>query len=286
MIRYTLLPSTYHHLERILVEDLPHGLETTIFSSLRRIILSETPGYAIEQIKLHKAKYEYDNQDYLLENTSSVLQNISKVSLSNHSNVTSDCYKFKFKGPGTITSGHFGSDGQIIVCNEDQYICNVTTEEELDISFVVRHSYKNLTQCYSNYQMNNLQSYGQGYLTVRSVCNPIERVSCNNIEKGSISIAIKSRCAIDALAVVNQAAKRIKSHLEDLRNELFKPILKDNIDTIISDKSTLKDLRQYNVHTILELLLFVHDSSLDHIKKIGHNRLQEIQLILRAKNIL
>ncbi|MFA5000938.1 MAG: DNA-directed RNA polymerase subunit alpha [Candidatus Paceibacterota bacterium] len=107
------------------IEGLYPGYGHTLGNSLRRIILSSLPGWAITSIKIDGVNHEFSSIAGVKEDMINVILNLKKVRF----NVVGDesqVIKFHFKGGKEATAKDLEVPGQVEVINPEQYIANVS----------------------------------------------------------------------------------------------------------------------------------------------------------------
>ena len=101
------------------------GYGHTLGNSLRRIILSSLPGWAITSLKIDGINHEFSSIAGVKEDVINVILNLKKVRFQVVGD-ESQVIKFNFKGGKEATARDLQVPGQVEVINPDQYIANVT----------------------------------------------------------------------------------------------------------------------------------------------------------------
>ncbi|MFA5291122.1 MAG: DNA-directed RNA polymerase subunit alpha [Candidatus Paceibacterota bacterium] len=107
------------------IEGFYPGYGHTLGNSLRRIILSSLPGWAVTSIKIEGVNHEFSSVAGVKEDVINIILNLKKVRFQ----VTGDdsqVVKFHFKGGKEATAKDLQVPGQVEVMNPDQYIATVT----------------------------------------------------------------------------------------------------------------------------------------------------------------
>ncbi len=107
------------------IEGFYPGFGHTLGNSLRRIILSSLPGWAITSIKIEGINHEFSSIAGVKEDVINIILNLKKV----HFQVIGDdsqVIKFSFKGSKEATARDLQTPGQVEIINPDQYIATVT----------------------------------------------------------------------------------------------------------------------------------------------------------------
>lgn len=115
------------------VEGLYPGYGHTLGNSLRRIILSSLPGYAITSVKIDGVQHEFSTLTGLKEDVITVILNLKRVRFKVIGDDTQVC-RIHMKGAGEAKAGDIKCPGQIEVMNKDQHIATLTDKNSvLDI---------------------------------------------------------------------------------------------------------------------------------------------------------
>lgn len=107
------------------IEGFYPGYGHTLGNSLRRIILSSLPGWAITSLKIEGVNHEFSTIPGVKEDVISIVLNFKKIRFC----VVGDenqTIKFHFKGGKEATAADLELPGQVEVSNPDQYIASLT----------------------------------------------------------------------------------------------------------------------------------------------------------------
>jgi len=107
------------------IEGLYPGYGHTLGNSLRRIILSSLPGFAITSLKIEGVDHEFSTISGVKEDVINIILNLKKIRFK----VASDepqVIKFSAKGSKELTAGDLEAPGQVEVINKDQHIATIT----------------------------------------------------------------------------------------------------------------------------------------------------------------
>lgn len=109
------------------IDGLYPGYGHTLGNSLRRIILSSIPGFAITQIKIEGVAHEFSTIEGVKEDVINIILNLKKVRFK----VVGDdpvTLKINVTGPKDLTAGQIEVPGNVEIVNPDHYICAVTSK--------------------------------------------------------------------------------------------------------------------------------------------------------------
>ena len=107
------------------IDGLYPGYGHTLGNSLRRIILSSLPGYAITAIKIDGISHEFSTIEGVKEDVVAMILNLKKVRFK----VVGDekqIVELTVKAPKEVTAGDIKTPGQVEVVNPEQKIATVT----------------------------------------------------------------------------------------------------------------------------------------------------------------
>ena len=86
------------------VEPLERGFGTTLGNSLRRVLLSSLPGYAITSVKIDNVLHEFSTIPNVKEDVTEIVLNLKGVILKIHGDDPKIMY-IEANGSGEITAG-------------------------------------------------------------------------------------------------------------------------------------------------------------------------------------
>ncbi|NLB36682.1 MAG: DNA-directed RNA polymerase subunit alpha, partial [Clostridiales bacterium] len=87
---------------KFIVEPLERGFGTTLGNSLRRVLLSSLPGYAITSVKIDGILHEFSTVEGVKEDVTEIVLNLKDVILKLHDNGPRTIY-IDAKGPCEVT---------------------------------------------------------------------------------------------------------------------------------------------------------------------------------------
>ena len=91
---------------KVILEPMERGFGFTLGNSIRRVLLSSIPGFAITQVKIDGVVHEYSTLDGVQEDVVDVLLNIKKIALKMH-NTTEATITLNKNAEGPVTAGDF-----------------------------------------------------------------------------------------------------------------------------------------------------------------------------------
>lgn len=153
------------------IEGLYPGYGHTLGNSLRRIILSSLPGYAITSVKIDGVSHEFSTMDGVKEDVITMILNLKKVRFK----IVGDepqTVSLSVKGPKDVRAGDIKTSGGVEVVNTDLYLCTVAGKTELNIEMNLE---KGLG--YVPKEVLSREKVEIGTIALDAIFTPIRRVS-------------------------------------------------------------------------------------------------------------
>ncbi|MEK7152018.1 MAG: DNA-directed RNA polymerase subunit alpha [Patescibacteria group bacterium] len=289
------------------IDGLYAGYGHTLGNSLRRIILSSLPGFAITSVKIGGVPHEFSTIEGVKEDVITILLNLKRVrfNLTTNEPQTVSC---SIKGPKVVTAGDLTAPGQVEILNKDQHIAEITKKGvTLDIEMTVEKGLgyvaKEVLQKGKkvdigtialdaiftpirrvNYEVENMRvgertDYNRLRMTVETDGSLTPREALEN----SIDIMIKQ-----LKAIVGFKEEQVKEEMGETSSEegggkeekkLDADILKTRIETIGFSPRILNALTNANIRTVGGLARKKEEDLLD-IEGLGNKGIQEIKRAL------
>ena len=143
---------------RFEVEPLERGFGITLGNSLRRILLSSLPGYAIDTIKIDGISHEFSTVPGVTENVTDLILNLKQVCLKSDDRDQKEL-SIRAKGPCEVTAADIVTDSSLTVVNKDLHIAYVDENSELniDMTAIKGRGYREGTRAnYEDLSLNSL----------------------------------------------------------------------------------------------------------------------------------
>lgn len=153
------------------IEGLYPGYGHTLGNSLRRIILSSLPGYAITSVKIDGVNHEFSTIDGVKEDVITMILNLKKVRFQ----IVGDepqTVNLTIKDAKEVLAGDIKTTGGVEVANKDLYICTVTGKTNLNIEMTLE---KGLG--YVPKEVLSKDKVEIGTIVMDAIFTPIRRVS-------------------------------------------------------------------------------------------------------------
>jgi len=289
------------------IDGLYAGYGHTLGNSLRRIILSSLPGFAITSVKIAGVPHEFSTIEGVKEDVITILLNLKKVRFNLTTNEP-QTVSFSITGPKVITAGDLTTPGQVEILNEDQHIAEITKKGvTLEVEMVVE---KGL-----GYVAKEVLQKGKkvdiGTIALDAIFTPIRRVNyeVENMRVGErtdynrLRISIETDGSItpqgaleNSISIMIQQLKAIVGFKEEEvmeekegtgmaegeereEKKIDADVLKTRIETIGFSPRILNALTAANIRTVGGLVRKKEEDLLD-IEGLGNKGIQEIKRAL------
>lgn len=120
------------------LEPLLPGFGHTLGNSLRRVLLSSIPGFAVTRVKINDITHEYQAIDGVIEDAMNVILNIKQLRAKI---LTDDDYvilSLKKNKKGDVFAKDFATEKKAEIINSDLYICHLSKDSDLNIEIELR----------------------------------------------------------------------------------------------------------------------------------------------------
>ena len=257
---------------KFVMEPLERGYGTTIGNSLRRVLLSSLPGYAITSVKIDGVLHEFSTIEGVKEDVTEIVLNLKGVILKIHGDGPKSIY-VDAKGKCEVTAGDIKTDSDVEILNPEHHIATLSDGASLVMEMTADKG-RGYVSAERNKQM--LQPV-IGVIAIDSIYTPVLKVNytVENTRVGQItdfdklSIETWTDGTISAKEAVSLGAKILNEHL-NLFIELSEEAGNTEVMVVKSDDGKGKTLEM----TIEELDLSVR--SYNCLKRAGINTVKEL----------
>ena len=254
------------------VEPLERGFGTTLGNSLRRVLLSSLPGYAITSVKIDNVLHEFSTIPNVKEDVTEIVLNLKGVILKIHGD-DPKIMRIEANGSGEITAGDIKADSEVEILNPDHHIATL----DADAHVVMELTADKGRGYVSSDRNKQLLEPAIGVIAIDSIYTPVLKVNytVDNTRVGQITdydkltIDVWTDGTISAKEAVSFAAKILTEHL-NLFVELSDEVSNTEIMVVKDDSSMGKVLEM----TIEELDLSVR--SFNCLKRAGINTVEDL----------
>ena len=271
---------------KFVVEPLERGYGTTLGNSLRRVLLSSLPGYAITSVKIDGVLHEFSTIDGVKEDVTEIVLNLKGVILKIHGDGPETIY-IDASGKCVVTAGDIKADANVEILNPDHVIANLEEGGVLKMELTCDKG-----RGYVSAERNKqLMQPVIGVIAIDSIYTPVLKVNytVENTSVGQItdydklSLEAWTDGTISAQEAVSLGAKILTDHL-DLFVDLSEEARETETMIVKNDDSKGKILEM----TIEELDLSVR--SFNCLKRAGINTVEDLtnrteEDMMRVRNL-
>ena len=290
---------------RFVIEPLERGFGTTLGNSLRRVLLSSLPGYAVSSIKINGALHEISTVEGVTEDVTEIVLNVKGIIPKIYGDVTKTAF-IDVTGPCEVTAGDIKHDADLEIFNPDLHIATVAegTHFYMELTFERGRGYvsqeKNKTDHIKSQAIIPI-----GTIFVDSIYTPVYNVSYSveNTRVGSIAdydkltVDVETNGTISATEAISLAAKVLNDHfslLVDLSDEargtetmverqetIKEKVLEMTIEELDLSVRSFNCLKRAGIDTVEDLISRTEDEMI-RVRNLGKKSLEEVILKLHS----
>ncbi|URA09063.1 DNA-directed RNA polymerase subunit alpha [Thermospira aquatica] len=275
------------------------GVGVTIANSLRRILLSAIPGYAITAIKIEGVNHEFEPVKGVKEDLIDVILAIKKIHLRLLDGSEKKVIHVQKKGPGELTAKDFAVDATIEVVNPDLKIATLNEDAELymDVTIEYGRGYRSAEDLLAKETVIS-------QIPVDALFSPVTRVNYmiedyrvgERTDCEKVVLEVWTKGTLDPREAVSMAAAILRKYFsllttfeEDLSElgggvDRQSEILEKPIEDLHLSARAYNCLKSVGISTIGELVNY-DPVSLSKIKNFGKKSLTEISDKLAMYNL-
>ena len=257
---------------RFVVEPLERGYGTTLGNSLRRVLLSSLPGYAITSVKIDGILHEFSTIPGVKEDVTEIVLNLKNVILKIHGDGPKTIY-IDANGDDEITAGSIKTDSEVEILNPELHIATLNSDAHVSMELTCDKG-RGYVSAERNKQM--MQPI-IGVIAIDSIYTPVLKVNytVENTRVGQITdydkltLEVWTNGTINAMEAVSLGAKILNEHL-NLFGDLSGEAYDTEVMVVKSDNGKEKELEM----TIEELDLSVR--SFNCLKRAQINTVEDL----------
>ncbi len=257
---------------KFVVEPLERGYGTTLGNSLRRVLLSSLPGYAITSVKIDGVLHEFSTIPGVKEDVTEIVLNLKGVILKIHGDGPKTIY-IEANGEGEITAGSIKADSEVEILNPDHHIASLDAGASVNMELTADRGRGYVPSERNKQRMQPVI----GIIAVDSIYTPVLKVNytVENTRVGQVTdfdkltLEVTTNGTIFAKEAVSLAAKILNEHLN-----LFVDLSEEAYDTeimVVKDDNGKEKVLEM---TIEELDLSVR--SFNCLKRAGINTVEDL----------
>lgn len=257
---------------KFVVEPLERGYGTTLGNSLRRVLLSSLPGYAITSVKIDGVLHEFSTIPGVKEDVTEIVLNLKGVILKIHGEGPKTIY-IEADGEGEITAGSIKADSEVEILNPNHHIASLDEGASVSMELTADRGRGYVPSDRNKQRMQPVI----GVIAIDSIYTPVLKVNytVENTRVGQVTdfdkltLEVTTNGTIFAKEAVSLAAKILNEHLN-----LFVDLSEEAYDTeimVVKDDNGKEKVLEM---TIEELDLSVR--SFNCLKRAGINTVEDL----------
>ena len=279
---------------RFVVEPLERGFGTTLGNSMRRVLLSSLPGYAITSVKIDGVQHEFTTIPHVKEDVTEIVLNLKNVILKIHDEEPKTLY-IKAKGEGEITAGDIEHDGGVEILNPELHLAYLDEGADVVMELTADNG-RGYVPCDRNKQIMELPI---GTIAIDSIYTPVLKVNytVENTRVGQqtdfdkLILDVETDGTIPADEAVSLAAKILNEHLNlfvDLSEEMGnaeimvekdddgkEKVLEMTIEELDLSVRSFNCLKRAGINTVGDLIGKSEDDMMK-VRNLGRKSLDEV----------
>ena len=279
---------------RFVVEPLERGFGTTLGNSMRRVLLSSLPGYAITSVKIDGVQHEFSTVPHVKEDVTEIVLNLKNVILKIHDEDKKTLY-INAKGEGEITAGDIEHDDSVEILNPELHLAYLDEGADVVMELTADNG-RGYVPCDRNKQEMELPI---GTIAIDSIYTPVLKVNytVENTRVGQqtdydkLILDVETDGTIPADEAVSLAAKILNEHLNlfvDLSEEMGnaeimvekdddgkEKVLEMTIEELDLSVRSFNCLKRAGINTVGDLIGKSEDDMMK-VRNLGRKSLDEV----------
>ena len=257
---------------RFVLEPLERGYGTTLGNSLRRVLLSSLPGYAITSVKIDGVAHEFSTIPGVKEEVTEIVLNLKDVILKINGEGPKTMY-IEAAGAGVVTAGDIKVDSEVEIINPELVIATLDADAKLSMELTCDKGRGYVSAERNKAMMQpilNVIAIDSIYTPVLKVNYTVENTRVGQItDYDKLTLEVWTDGTINAKEAVSLGAKILNEHLS-----LFKNLSDEAFDTeimVVKDDDGREKTLEMNIE---ELDLSVR--SFNFLKRAGINKVEDL----------
>lgn len=279
---------------RFVVEPLERGFGTTLGNSMRRVLLSSLPGYAITSVKIDGVQHEFSTIPHVKEDVTEIVLNLKNVILKIHDEEPKTLY-INAEGEGEITAGDIQCDSSVEILNPELHLAYLDEGAQVNMELTADNG-RGYVPCDRNKQIMDLPI---GTIAIDSIYTPVLKVNytVENTRVGQqtdfdkLILDVETDGTIPADEAASLAAKILNEHLNlfvDLSEEMGnaeimvekdddgkEKVLEMTIEELDLSVRSFNCLKRAGINTV-EDLIGKSEEDMMKVRNLGRKSLDEV----------
>ncbi len=279
---------------KFVVEPLERGFGTTLGNSMRRVLLSSLPGYAITSVKIDGVLHEFSTIPHVKEDVTEIVLNLKSVILKIHGESAKTLY-IEASGEGEITAGDIVHDSDVEILNPELHIAYLDEGASVNMELTADAG-RGYVPSDRNKQ---LLEPPIGTIAIDSIYTPVLKVnySVENTRVGQqtdldkLILDVETDGTIPADEAASLAAKILNEHLKlfvDLSEEVGskeimvekdddgnQKVLEMTIEELDLSVRSFNCLKRAGINTVEDLISKTEEDMM-RVRNLGRKSLDEV----------
>ncbi|MBQ6268449.1 MAG: DNA-directed RNA polymerase subunit alpha [Clostridia bacterium] len=279
---------------KFVVEPLERGYGTTLGNSLRRVLLSSLPGYAITSVKIDGVLHEFSTIPGVKEDVTEIVLNLKNVILKIHGDDPKTIY-IDASGDDEITARSIKTDSEVEILNPELHIATLNADANVHMELTCDKG-RGYVSAERNKQL--LQPI-IGVIAIDSIYTPVLKVNytVENTRVGQITdydkltLEVWTNGTINAMEAVSLGAKILNDHLNlfgELSNEAYgtevmvvksdngkEKVLEMTIEELDLSVRSFNCLKRAQINTVEDLINRTEEDMMK-VRNLGRKSLDEV----------
>lgn len=284
---------------RFVVEPLERGYGTTLANSLRRILLSSLPGYAVTSIKIDGVLHEFSTISGVVEDTTEIILNLKELRVKLHDEQPK-VVRLEVHEPKEVTAQDIQIPSDVEILNPEHYIATVSGDGSLVIEITLDKG-----RGYLSAEKNKKPDDLIGLIPVDSIFTPVKKVNyvVEHTRVGQFTdydrlvLEIWTDGSIDPVEALSLSAKILSAHLAlfinlsdtvneaeimvEKEEEAKDKLLEMNIEELDLSVRSYNCLKRAGINTVEELIKKTEEDMMK-VRNLGRKSLEEVEQKLAA----
>lgn len=284
---------------KFIVEPLERGYGTTLGNSLRRVLLSSLPGYAVTSIKIDGVLHEFSTISGVVEDTTEIILNLKELLVNIHGEGPKVA-RLEAHEPGEVLAGDIEVPSDVEILNPDHRIATISKDGSLVMEITMDKG-----RGYVPAEKNKGAEDIIGVIPVDSIFTPVQKVNyvVEHTRVGQITdydklvLELWTDGSINPLEALSLAAKVLSEHLKlfvnlseavseteimvEKEEESKDKILEMNIEELDLSVRSYNCLKRAGINTVEELTKKTQEDMMK-VRNLGRKSLEEVEQKLDA----
>ena len=284
---------------KFIIEPLERGYGATLGNSLRRVLLSSLPGYAVTSVKIDGVLHEFSTISGVVEDTTEIILNLKELLVNIHGEGPKVA-RLEAHEPGDVLAGDIEVPSDVEILNPDHRIATISKGGSLVMEITMDKG-----RGYVPAEKNKGAEDIIGVIPIDSIFTPVQKVNyvVEHTRVGQITdydklvLELWTDGSINPLEALSLAAKILSEHLKlfvnlseavseteimvEKEEESKDKILEMNIEELDLSVRSYNCLKRAGINTVEELTKKTQEDMMK-VRNLGRKSLEEVEQKLDA----